>query len=147
MSTSSTSAVPPKAFMVASIIITLWMVIGVLALGADLATTPEQAAQLAEAQQQLRNARPQWLMIVYGVATVGGLIGAIGLLMKKAWSVPLLAISFIAVVVQFGYITFGMDSIALLGVAAATAFPAFIVAMGGVSLWYATRAKAKGWLN
>ena len=133
--------------MVASIIITLWMVIGVLALGADLATTPEQAAQLTEAQQQLRNARPQWLMIIYGVATVGGLIGAIGLLMKKAWSVPLLAISFIAVVVQFGYITFGMDSIALLGVAAATAFPAFIVAMGGVSLWYATRAKAKGWLN
>jgi hypothetical protein len=39
-----------------------------------------------------------------------------------------------------------MDSIALLGVAAATAFPAFIVAMGGVSLWYATRAKANGWL-
>jgi hypothetical protein len=137
----------PKSFTIAAAIIALWMTIGVLALGADLATTPEQAAQLTEAQRQLRDARPVWLMVVYGVATLGGLVGALGLLMKRAWCIPMLLISFIAVMIQFGYITFGMDSIALLGVAAATAFPAFIVAMGGVSLWYATRAKANGWLS
>lgn len=145
--TSSAPAAAPKSFTIAAVIITLWMLIGVLALGADLATTPEQAAQLSEAQRQLRDARPLWLMGVYAVATIGGLIGAIGLLMKKAWCIPLLLVSFIAVMVQFGYITFGMDSIALLGLAAATAFPAFIVCMGGVSLWYATRAKANGWLQ
>jgi hypothetical protein len=146
MSPTPSDAVP-KSFTIAAVIITLWMVIGVLALGADLATTPEQAAQLTEAQRQLRDARPMWLMAVYGVATIGGLIGGVGLLMKRAWCIPMLLVSFIAVVIQFGYITFGMDSIALLGVAAATAFPAFIVAMGGVSFWYATRAKANGWLR
>jgi hypothetical protein len=86
-------------------------------------------------------------MVVYGIATLGGLVGALGLLMKRAWCIPALLVSFIAVMIQFGYITFGMDAIKLLGLAAATAFPAFIVAMGGVSLWYATRAKANGWLS
>lgn len=146
MSTSA-PAPAPKSFTIAAAIIALWMTIGVLALGADLATTPEQAAQLTEAQRQLRDARPSWLMVVYGIATFGGLIGAIGLVMKRAWSIPMLLISFIAVMIQFGYITFGMDAVALLGLAAATAFPAFIVGMGGVSLWYATRAKANGWLR
>lgn len=146
MSASAPSPTP-KSFTIAAAIIALWMTIGVLALGADLATTPEQAAQLTDAQRQLRDARPSWLMVVYGIATFGGLIGAIGLLMKRAWSIPMLLISFIAVMIQFGYITFGMDAVALLGLAAATAFPAFIVGMGGVSLWYATRAKANGWLR
>jgi hypothetical protein len=137
----------PTSFTVAAGIITLWMTIGVLALGADVATTPEQAAQLTEAQRQLRDARPLWLMGVYAIATFGGLIGAVGLLLKKVWCIPMLLVSFIAVIIQFGYITFGMDSIALLGLAAATAFPAFIVAMGGISLWYATRARVNGWLS
>lgn len=145
--TDSTAAIPPKSFTAAAVIITIWMTIGVLALGADLTTTPEQASQLSEAQRQLRDARPAWLMVVYGIATFGGLIGAIGLLLKRAWCISALLVSFIAVMIQFGYITFGMDSIALLGMAAATAFPAFIVAMGGISLWYATRAKAHGWLR
>lgn len=145
--TTTTPGTAPKSFTIAAAIIALWMTIGVLALGADLATTPEQAAQLTEAQQRLRNARPDWLMAVYGVATFGGLIGAIGLLLRRAWCIPTLLVSFIAVMIQFGYITFGMDSIALLGLAEATAFPAFIVAIGGVSLWYATRAKANGWLR
>lgn len=145
--TDSTAPIPPKSFTATAVIITLWMTIGVLALGADLTTTPEQASQLSEAQRQLRDARPTWLMVVYGIATFGGLIGAIGLLLKRAWCISALLVSFIAVMIQFGYITFGMDSIALLGMAAATAFPAFIVAMGGISLWYATRAKAHGWLR
>jgi hypothetical protein len=144
---ASELSAPPQSFTLAAVIITLWMCIGVLALGADLATTPEQAAQLTEAQRQLRDARPSWLMVVYGIATFGGLIGAVGLLMRRAWCIPALLLSFIAVMIQFGYITFGMDAVALLGLAAATAFPAFIVAMGGVALWYATRAKANGWLR
>jgi hypothetical protein len=143
----SSPGTAPKSFTIAAAIITAWMTIGVLALGADLATTPEQAAQLTEGQRQLRDARPVWLMVVYGIATLSGLVGALGLLMRRAWCIPTLLVSFIAVMIQFGYITFGMDAVALLGLAAATAFPAFIVAMGGVSLWYATQAKSNGWLS
>lgn len=142
------AAQPPKSFKIVSIVITLWMLIGVLMFAADLMTTPAQAAaSMSAAENELRDARPFWLYGVYAVATIIGLVGALLLLLRKPSAIPGLAISFVAVCVQFGFITFGMNAIALLGVVGATALPAFIVGVGAFSLWYAMQAKSKGWLG
>jgi hypothetical protein len=136
---------PPTWYWVVSIILLLWMLVGILAFVMDLMSTPESIAAAYSAEQlQLYNARPSWLMYVYGLATISGLIGAVGLLMRKAWAIPALLVSFITVIFQMGYTLFGLDAIGILGAATAVPFPVVICVLGGFAWWFARMAKGKG---
>jgi hypothetical protein len=137
----------PKWFKPASIFILIWMALGVTMFIMDLLTTPEQAAALPEAQRMLREARPTWLMGIFGVATGLGLLGAIALVMKKEIAVSLLSLSLAAVVVQFGYTIVGMDAIAAVGAGHALGVPGFIFLMGAFSLWVAIKGRNAQWLS
>lgn len=123
------------------------MLFGVMALIADFMMDEAALAQMSEAQQQLYASRPQWLFVVYAIAIFSGLAGTIGLLMRKAWAIPALAISLGAVVVQFGYTFLVMDAIRLLGAAAALPFPIVIFVIGVALLWFATRSGKSGWIG
>lgn len=52
-------------------------------------------------QRAIFDATPQWMTITWGVAIGTGLLGAIGLLMRRRFAQPLLLLSLIAVGVQF----------------------------------------------
>lgn len=104
----------PRWYWVVAILAVLWMLFGVAAWCMDLMMDPAAIAQMPEAQQQLYQARPQWLFAVYGVAIFSGLLGAIGLLMRKRWATLLFLLSLLAVVVQFGYTFAGMQAIEVL---------------------------------
>lgn len=136
----------PKWFKPAAIVIVLWMVLGVSMLIADLLTTPEQAAALPEAQRLLRDERPMWLIIVFGLATGLGLLGAIALLLRKSIAVMLLTASLAAVTLQFGYTLFGLRAIERVGAGHALGVPGFIFLMGALSLWVSIKARNEGWL-
>lgn len=138
---------PAKWFKPASTVIVLWMLLGVVMLVLDLLTTPEQAAALPEAQRMLREERPMWLMVVFGVATGAGLLGAITLWMRKAASVGLLTLSLAAVTLQFGYTIVGMKAIERVGAGHALGVPGFIFLMGAFSLWVAITARNADWLS
>lgn len=138
---------PAKWFKPSSIFILLWMVLGVAMFALDLMTTPEQAAALPEAQRLLRDERPLWLMIVFGVATGAGLLGAIALVLRKSAAVTLLTLSLAAVTLQFGYTIVGMQAIARVGAANALGVPGFIFCMGAFSLWVAIKGSNEAWLS
>jgi hypothetical protein len=141
------AAAPAKSFTVVNVILLLWMLMGIAAFAMDLMSTPESIAAMSAEQQQLMNSRPTWLFYVYGLATGTGLLGAIALLMRKAIAVPMLAVSFVTVIFQMGYTLFGLDAIGVLGAATAVPFPVFICVMGGFALWWAMRAKSKGYIS
>jgi uncharacterized membrane protein len=136
-----------KWFRPSSIFIVLWMVLGVAMFAMDLLTTPEQAAALPEAQRLLRDERPFWIMIVFGVATGAGLLGAIALLLRKAMAVTLLTLSLAAVTLQFGYTILAMEAIERIGAAQALGVPGFIFLMGAISLWVAIKGANETWLE
>lgn len=138
---------PAKWFKPASIVIVLWMALGVVMLTLDLMTTAEQAAALPEAQRLLREERPMWLMIVFGLATTLGLLGAVALVARKAAAQTLLLLSLVFVTIQFGYTVFGMQAIARVGAGHALGVPGFIFAMGAFSLWVAIKARNDGWVE
>lgn len=138
---------PAKWFKPAAILILLWMSLGLSMLVLDLLTTPEQAAALPEAQRMLREERPMWLMLVFGVATGVGLLGAMALLMRKSAAVMLLTVSLAAVTLQFGYTLVGMRAIERVGAAHALGVPGFIFAMGALSLWVSIKARNEGWFS
>jgi len=51
-------------------------------------------------QRAIYDATPQWMTIAWGVAIGAGLLGALGLLLRRKFAEPLMLISVFAVVVQ-----------------------------------------------
>lgn len=140
------STQPPKWYWWAAGFATLWMLVGVLSLVMDLMTDAAALAAFSEAQRTLYESRPTWLLVVYMVATVSGLLGAVALVRRHRIAVALLALSLVAVVCQFAYTTFVLDALTLLGPAQALGFSLMIVAMGALTLWFAMHARGRGWL-
>lgn len=139
---------PPRWYWLAASLVLLWMLFGVVALAMDAMMDEAALAQLSEGQRQLYGERPAWVFAVYALAIGSGLAGAIGLLLRKTWAMPALAVSLAAVLVQFGYIFGAMDAIARLGgAAAAVPFPLAIVVAGALSLALARHARRRGWLR
>jgi hypothetical protein len=119
----------------------LWMAFGVLAWIMDARMDEAALNALPEAQRTLYTTRPGWIFIVYAVAVFSGLAGAVGLLLRKTWAVPALALSLAAAVIQFGYTFLVMDAAALLGPAQALPLPLLIIGIGAFLLWYAWRVR------
>lgn len=137
---------PPRWYRIVSVIALIWMLFGVAAWFMDWMTDESTVAELSEAQKQLYAARPQWLFILYGIAIFSGLMGALGLLLRRSWAVPALALSLLTALVQFAYTFFGLDAIKLLGPALALPFPMVIIAIGSALLVLAMKAKQRGWI-
>ena len=136
----------PKWFSVAAWVALLWMLSGAAAFVMDLLTDEAALAQMSAAQRELYEARPGWIFAMYAVAVVSGLAGAVALLLRKAWAVPVLALSLVAVVIQFGYVLFGMRAIELVGAAEAVTVPIVVFVAGTLMLWLAVKAKGAGWI-
>lgn len=96
------AAHPPGWFKPAAIAAILFQGMGVTAYLMDALRSPAQIAQLPLDQRLMWNATPTWIYIAYAVATFAGLIGAIALMVRRRSSVPLLGLSLLAVIVQFG---------------------------------------------
>lgn len=137
---------PPWWYWAAAIIALLWTLLGVIAWTMDLMMDPAALAELPANQQALYVARPAWVFVLYAVAVFSGFIGAIGLLLRQRWVTTLFLLSLAAVVVQFGYILFGMDAIELLGPGEALPFPLTIVLFGVFLLWFARYARRHAWI-
>jgi len=58
-------------------------------------------ASLPLDQRTVYEATPQWMTYVWAVAIATGLIGAVGLILRRRFAEPLLLISLLAAVVQF----------------------------------------------
>lgn len=151
----NTKVPAPGWFTAVAIIALLWNLFGVAAylitvLGPML-MTPEvlgamPEAERAQAEEGLAQlaATPAWATAAFAVATFGGLLGSILLLMKKNLAVPLFALSLAGVLVQQIWGLF-LSGVALSG--GALVLPAVVLLFAVFLLWLATRAKKEGWSN
>jgi hypothetical protein len=58
-------------------------------------------ASLPLDQRNVYQAIPQWMNIAWAIAVATGLLGALGLLLRRKFAEPLLIVSFVAAVIQF----------------------------------------------
>lgn len=144
--TAASPARPPWWYWAAAIIALLWTLLGVVAWTMDLMMDPAALAQLSPEQQALYAVRPQWVFVLYAIAVFSAFAGAIGLLLRRRWVTTLFLVSLAAIVIQFGYVLFGMDAIGLLGPAQALPFPITIFLFGVFLLWFARYARRHGWI-
>jgi hypothetical protein len=136
----------PRWLLWASILLLLWNLMGVGAFVSQWMMAADQLATLPPEQQEMWAKMPGWAWAAYALAVSAGTAGAIGLLMRKAWAVPLFLLSFIAVLVQFTYPFIIAGGLSTLGVTALL-FPAFIIFVAIVQWRFAMTARNTNWLG
>jgi hypothetical protein len=143
----------PGWFKAVAIIALLWNLIGVamylMTMLSQKLLTPEMLEALPEADRAAAEASmaqlaatPSWVTAAFAIATFGGLLGSILLLMKKNLAVPLFAVSLLAVIAQDTYTMFLSDTPAAGG---AMILPLVILVIAAFLLWVALKAKKAGW--
>lgn len=120
---------------------------GVGAFASEFLITPEMMEGMSDAQRALYENSPGWLKIVYGVATIGGLLGAIFLLLRKNLALTLFLISLVAVIIQMGYSMIVSNAIEALGVNQAVVMPLLVIGIAAFLVYYARKAIAHGWVK
>src|SRR5688500_8850972 len=117
MATASLASVP-LWFKLIGLLAVLWNGFGVAMYLSTVGVFGDPMAGLSEAERAAAASIPAWITAAFAIGTFAGLIGSLGLLLRKAWAVPVLIVSLIALLVMEGWILFlsGMVEVAGLAV-------------------------------
>ena len=142
------AAVVPRrwTFWVIAFIALLWNLIGLAIFVLQVKLSPEMIAAMPAPQRAVYAATPAWINAVFGVAVVSGVLGAISLLLKKRWAVPLFLLSSLAIVVQLVG-AYAVTPVWQSSGAAGLGLPVMLVVIALYLWWYSRDAAAKGWVN
>jgi len=142
---SSNQVKLPITFWIVGVIAILWNLAGIANFGLQVFMEDTMTAAMNPEQKELIANNPAWMKIIFGVATIAGLVGSIGLIIRKKWCVPVLLASLIAVMIQMGYSSFFTNALEVMG--QSPVFPAMVVAFSVILWYYARRSDARGYLN
>lgn len=124
----------------------LWNLFGVLMFFWHLFLSPEDMAALPEDQRMYMEHMPQSDYIAYGAATIAGLIGSFALLLRRAWAQVVLALSLLAILVNF-YDTYSLASQLGIWSSEWMFMPALVIGIGTLLLILAITGRRKNWLS
>ncbi len=143
---TSTIATPrPTSYWVITILALLWNLAGVAMFCLQLSMDPAAVAALPAPQREVYEATPSWLNIAFAISVFGGVLGAVGLLLRKRWAVPCFLVSLLALIVQILSAYAVTPAWSAYG-AAGLAMPVVLLAIALFLLWYARKAQRNGWL-
>lgn len=137
---------PPTWFWIVSVVLVLWELMGCFACVQQIKLGAAAMGPVDDWSLKYYAALPVWYNGVYAIATFGGLLGGLALLLRNRWAGPIFWVSFVGIIVMFGYAFAATDLIAHKGLAQVLPFPLFIAAVGGLSIWFAGFCTKKGWV-
>jgi hypothetical protein len=134
---------PPTWFRIVVLIAIVWNLFGVFMYLHSVGMFGDPMADLDAAQRAAAESLPNAITGAFAVGTMAGLIGSIGLLMRKRWAWPVLLVSMVALLVLEGWILFlsGHREAFGLGV------PLTVIAGAVLLTWLANHARQRGWLG
>lgn len=137
---------PPLWFWIVSGVCFVWNLMGAVAFVMQMAMSPETLATLPEAERALYETLPAWATAAFAAAVFGGTLGCLGLLLKKAWAVPMFVVSLVGVLVQMGHSFFMSNSFEVYG-PGAMVMPIMVIIIAFLLVYLARVANEKGWLS
>lgn len=137
---------PPAWFWIVAAVLAIWDGWGLLACVQQFRHGADAMPGATDYDRALFAALPVWYNYVFLIATFGGLLGALALLLREHRATVLFAISLAAVVAMFGYLFLATDIVAHKGAAQVLPFPAVVLLEALFSLWFAQLAVGRGWL-
>ncbi len=145
MSQTQTSSVPMWFWIVSGIAL-VWNAIGALQYFAFVTITEEALAALPAAERALYENVAPWATAAFAIATFGGVVGCLLLLLRKSLAFTVLIVSLVAVLVQQIRNLALTNFIEVYG--PGVLLPFLLVTIISVFLvWFARMAKGKGWIR
>ena len=144
--------VPPISFWAISILLLLWGLGGASIYVAYFMETPAEFAQTAEtaanreAYAEYVGNIPFWAIAVGIIAAATRLLGAIALLLRRAWALPLYIISVVFFLLAL-YRAFVLANVASVMSGGHIAIEVVFLALGVFAIWFAYKYKTSGMLK
>ena len=143
MATHASAASTPGWIRWAALIAILWNAFGVAMYLDSVGVFGDPLEGLSEAERALATTLPTWVTAAFATGTFAGLLGSLGLLLRRRWARPVLLVSLAALLLLEGWIVFLSGAVKLFGLAVP-----ITVVIGAVLLaWLAGRADRSGWLR
>ena len=137
---------PPAWFWVVAVLGLLWEAFGVATYLMHVGVLPMDTSGMSDAEVALSESMPVWATAAYAIAVFAGLLGAVGLALRKGWSRTLLFLSLLALLVQFGWWVLMSGAMEVIGPSMLT-MPAVVIVVGIVLVLIANHAATRGWLT
>ena len=146
MSDNNESAPIPGWFWAAAVAALLFEMLGCFFYLVEVRMSAADFTALPLDQRATLEARPSWYYAAFAIAVWVGLVGSIGLLLRKAWAPPMLLASMIAAIVQFSSVVI-VPEMRDSTPSDALAVPIVII-ICCFGIWQLARlAKRRGWLT
>jgi len=137
---------PNVLFWIIAIVALLWNLMGIFQfIGPMFFPEIVYEGYSQEAIDMFKNL-PSWYWVVFGIATISGLLASITQLMRNKISVMLFLVSLITVIIVEAYYIFGTNVTDVLG-QAAIVMPVIVAILSIVFYFYSKSAARKGWLR
>ena len=145
MSEEATVSATPKWYKSVAILALIWNLMGLAAFFMVMTLTKEamDAAGWTAEQQELVNSTPKWVNGAFAVGVICGVLGSIGLIMRKKVAFLLLTFSLVGVLAQCTWIYFLSDAVKVMGVGLSPVTIIVSIALTVLGL----RGTQKGWLK
>lgn len=146
MSEKSTTK-PTTSYWIIAGAMLVWNVIGLMFYYQQSTLTREVMEVAGMTAQQIAHIMdtPAWGHSGYAIAVNAGVLGAIFLLFRKGWAVPMFVLSLVGALVQDLDAIVLRDAIDAWGTSALY-LPTIVIVICAAEIWYARSAKAKGLL-
>jgi len=142
----SSSKTAPTWFMVVSVVLLIWNLLGVMAYIAQVMMSPEALAALPDDQRQLIESTPAWATAAFAVAVNFGALGCLLLVLKKNLAGLFLQLSLAGVLVQLFHAFFMSNSYEVFG-PGGMVMPVMVLIIAIYLVILAARAKAHRWTS
>ncbi len=136
----------PVWFWTLSTFLLIWNLLGLGSFIQHVNITEDTLIGMTELEKSLYESFPTWVTMAFAFAVFGGVIGCLGLLLKKKWAKPALWVSLIAVLIQMYYSLFVVNTPAFYG-PVAIVMPVLIILVAIFMVWMASYSVRKNWLN
>jgi hypothetical protein len=136
---------PPAWFWIVALLGLLWELFGVAMYLMHVGVLPN-SQEMSEAERSLMQSSPTWVTGLFAIGVFAGALGALGLVLRRRWARPLLILSLVAVILQFGGWLLATDAISVIG-PSVFAMPAVIVLVAILLAWLASVGVRRGWLT
>lgn len=132
----------PAWLRIVAIIGLLWNLVGLFFYLVHVGIVPGPEA--TEAERAFSDSFPAWATALWAIGVLAGALGTLGLLMRRSWAAPLLLLSFVALLIEQGWILLVSDAPRI--APSSVGLGAVIIVTSALLAWLGRHAKAKGWL-
>jgi len=133
----------PKVFWVIAIFALLWNMVGVFMFLSEMFVSFEDIAAMEPEKQELFLDNSLIQKIAYALGVFGGLVGSIGLLLRKSWCIPFFLASLIGVVLQLILGLTMTNALEVLGITGLV-LPAVVIMIAAFLFWFSRVNKTRG---